>query len=53
MKTYYVYKTVTGTLKLSDGYVASHVLKISAKSERSAKSALTKYRKMIKEQDGE
>ena len=53
MKTYYVYKTVTGTLKLSDGYVAGHVLKISAKSERSAKAALTKYKKMIKEQDGE
>jgi|TARA_R110000803_G_scaffold37570_1_gene80950 hypothetical protein len=51
MKTYYVYKTVTGTLKLSDGYVAGHVLKISAKSERSAKTALTKYKKLLK--DGE
>jgi hypothetical protein len=52
MMRYYVYKTQTGTLKLSDAYVAGHVLVIHAKTEAAAKAALTKYKKMIK-QDGE
>jgi len=51
--TYYVYETLSGTLKLSDSYVAGHVLKISAKTPAAAKTALTNYKKMLKKQDGE
>ena len=53
MMTYYVYQTLSGTLKLSDSYVAGHVLKISAKTPAAAKAALTNYKKMLKKQDGE
>ena len=49
MMTYYVYKTNSGTLKMSNEYVAGHVLKISAKTEAAAKRALTAYKKMLKE----
>lgn len=49
--TYYVYKTANGTLKLSDSY-CPHELKIHAKTEAAAKAALTKYKKMLK-QDGQ
>ncbi len=51
--TYYVYQTNSGAYKISDAYVAGHVLKINAKTLKSAKTALTKWKKMIKEQDGE
>lgn len=53
MMTYYVYKTNSGALKMSDQYVVGHVLKISAKTEAAAKRALTNYKKMIKENGGE
>ena len=49
MKRYYVYKTRTGTLKMSDEYVAGHILMIHAKTLPAAKAALTKYKKTIKE----
>lgn len=52
MRTYYVYKTQTGTLKLSDQWVAGHVLKIQAKTEAAAKRALTNHKKLLK-QNGE
>lgn len=50
---YYVYKTANGTLKLSDAYVAGHVLKIKAKTLTAAKTALTNYKKSLKKEDGE
>jgi hypothetical protein len=50
---YYVYKTANGTLKMSDSYVAGAVLKITAKTPSAAKTALTNYKKMLKNQDGE
>jgi len=46
MKTYYVYKTATGALKMSDEY-CPHILKIHAKTLSAAKAALTKYKKTI------
>ena len=52
MMRYYIYKTQTGQLKMADAYVASHVLIIHAKTLTAAKTAFTKYKKMIK-QDGE
>lgn len=52
MMNYYVYKTATGTLKLSDSYVAGHVLKIKAKTPAAAKAALTNYKKTLKTEDG-
>ena len=52
MMRYYCYKTQTGQLKMSDSYVAGHVLIIHAKTLAAARTALTKYKKMIKE-DGE
>tara|TARA_R110000803_G_scaffold20518_9_gene52730 strand:- start:2098 stop:2256 length:159 start_codon:yes stop_codon:yes gene_type:complete len=52
MMRYYVYKTQTGTLKMADAYVAGHILIIHAKTLTAAKTAFTKYKKMIK-QDGE
>ena len=52
MKQYYVYATASGTLKLSDQWVAGHVLKIQARTEAAAKRALTLYKKTFK-QDGE
>jgi len=52
MMRYYVYKTQTGALKMADSYVAGHVLIIHAKTPSAAKTALTKYKKMLK-QDGE
>lgn len=52
MMRYYVYKTQTGTLKMSDAYVAGHILVIHAKTLSAAKTAFTKYKKTIK-QDGE
>ena len=53
MMRYYVYKTQSGALKMSDAYVAGHVLVIHAKTLTAAKTALTKYKKMIKDGDGE
>ena len=52
MKQYYVYATASGILKLSDQWVAGHVLKIQAKTEAAAKRALTNHKKLLK-QDGE
>ena len=52
MMRYYIYKTQTGALKMSDAYVAGHVLIIHAKTLSAAKTAFTKYKKMLK-QDGE
>ena len=52
MMTYYVYKTVNGTLKLSDQYCA-HEFKIHAKTLTAAKTALTNYKKTLKPKDGE
>ena len=52
MMRYYVYKTQTDTLKMADSYVAGHILIIHAKTLSAAKTAFTKYKKMIK-QDGE
>ena len=52
MKQYYVYATASGILKLSDQWVAGHVLKIQAKTEAAAKRALTNHKKLMK-QDGE
>jgi len=52
MMRYYIYKTQTGALKMSDAYVAGHVLVIHAKTLSAAKTAFTKYKKMLK-QDGE
>ena len=52
MMRYYVYKTQTGTLKMADAYVDGHILIIHAKTLTAAKTAFTKYKKMIK-QDGE
>ena len=52
MMRYYIYKTQTGTLKMADAYVAAHVLIIHAKTLAAARTAFTKYKKMIK-QDGE
>ena len=52
MMRYYIYKTQTGALKMSDAYVAGHVLVIHAKTLSAAKTAFTKYKKLIK-QDGE
>lgn len=49
---YYVYQTAKGQLKMSDQYVAGHILKIEAKTEAAAKRALTNYKKMLK-QDGQ
>jgi len=51
MMRYYVYQTANGTLKLSDSY-CPHVLVIHAKTLSAARTALTKYKKTIK-QDGE
>lgn len=44
--TYYVYKTMSGQLELSDSY-CPHVLKIEAKTIAAAKSLLTKYKKTL------
>ena len=52
MIRYYIYKTQIGTLKMADSYVAGHVLIIHAKTLSAAKTAFTKYKKMLK-QDGE
>ena len=52
MMRYYCYKTNSGQIKMSDSYVAGHVLIIHAKTLAAARTALTKYKKMIKEQDG-
>ena len=46
--TYYVYKTVSGSLKLSDSY-CPHVHKIHAKTLSAAKAALTNYKKKLKD----
>lgn len=51
MMTYYVYKTANGALRLSDAY-CPHEFKIHAKTLAAAKTALTKYKKTLK-QDGE
>jgi hypothetical protein len=52
MMNFYVYKTATGILKISDAYVAGHVLKIMAKNLTGAKIALTNYKKMLNKEDG-
>ena len=52
MMRYYIYKTQIGKLKMVDAYVAGHVLIIHAKTLAAARTAFTKYKKMIK-QDGE
>ena len=49
--TYYVYQNNSGAYKISDAYVAGHVLKINAKTLKSAKSTLTKWKKMIKDDE--
>ena len=49
--TYYVYQTNSGAYKISDAYVAGHVLKINAKTLKSANSTLTKWKKMIKDDE--
>lgn len=48
MKTYYVYATNSGTLKLSDTY-CSHEFKINAKTLSAAKAQLTKIKKIRKD----
>ena len=51
MMTYYIYKTQSGALKISESY-CPHEFKIHAKTLSAAKTALTKYKKTLK-QDGE
>ena len=51
MMTYYIYKTQTGQLKISDAY-CPHEFKIHAKTLSAAKTALTKYKKTLSK-DGE
>jgi len=51
MKTFYVYKTQGGTLKISEEYCA-HEYKISAKTLSGAKVALSNLKKKLKK-DGE
>lgn len=51
MMTYYIYKTQTGQLKISDAY-CPHEFKIHAKTLAAAKTALTKYKKTLTK-DGE
>ena len=46
MKTFYIYRTQTGALKISEDY-CPHEFKIHAKTLTAAKSALTKYKKTI------
>jgi len=46
MKSYYVYKTQAGQLKISEDY-CPHEFKIKANTLTAAKSALTKYKKTI------
>lgn len=48
MMTYYVYKTQTGILKISESYCV-HEFKINAKTLSGAKVALTNYKKKLKE----
>ena len=50
MKTYYVYKTQSGQLKLSNEYCA-HEFKIKAATEAAAKAALTRYKKQLKKEE--
>jgi len=51
MRTFYIYETQTGQLKISESY-CPHVLKIHAKTLSAARAALTKYKKTITK-DGE
>ena len=46
MMTYYIYKTQTGQLKISEAY-CPHEFKIHAKTLAAAKTALTKYKKTL------
>ena len=52
MNTYYVYKTQSGALKISESY-CPHVYKIHAKTLTAAKSALTKFKKTLNQDGGE
>jgi hypothetical protein len=48
MRTFYIYKTVSGQFKISESY-CPHVFRIQAKTLAAAKAGLTNYKKKLKE----